>query len=79
MLIARDIDRGPARPFGPAAVPARLTSRRATSDSLRTSSTDPAKPTDPRTQGTDLEATTTGIMDRIGPPPRAGFAKGLES
>ena len=26
MLIARDIDRGPARPFGPAAVPARLTS-----------------------------------------------------
>jgi hypothetical protein len=26
MLIARDIDRGAARPFGPAAVPARLTS-----------------------------------------------------
>ena len=26
MLIARDIDRGPARPFGPAAVPAQLTS-----------------------------------------------------
>ena len=26
MLIARDIDRGSARPFGPAAVPARLTS-----------------------------------------------------
>ena len=26
MLIARDIDRGTARPFGPAAVPARLTS-----------------------------------------------------
>jgi len=26
MLIARDIDRGPARPFDPAAVPARLTS-----------------------------------------------------
>ena len=26
MLIARDIDRGPARPFGPAAVPARLAS-----------------------------------------------------